>query len=157
MHHPTTRKLPHRDHGVFFSLVACSTRSEDVDLYICEHSGQSLVSVGTVCFQDSMNTAFSKCFVYDASPPSNRAMFRETAQCFTNATSSKTPSPVAVRTATSDFPLVTFPSLMRTERVRARASTDGAFRFPTGVYSTAPSVQNRLYMHAFAPSARNCL
>ena len=65
------------------------------------------------------------------------------------------PSPIAVRAAT--LISVTFPSLMRAKRMRARASTDGVLRFPTGVYSTTPSVPNRVYMHVFAPPpARNC-
>ena len=66
------------------------------------------------------------------------------------------PSPIAVRAAT--LISVIFPSLMRAKRMRARASTDGVLRFPTGVYSTTPNVPNRVYMHVFAPPpARNCL
>ena len=65
------------------------------------------------------------------------------------------PSPIAVRAAT--LISVTFPSLMRAKRMRARASTDGVLRFPTGVYSTTPSVQNRVYMHVFAPPSAKLL
>lgn len=35
--------------------------------------------------------------------------------------------------------------------MRARVNDAAILRFPTGVYSTAPSVQYRVYMHVFAP------
>jgi hypothetical protein len=88
---PCTIRQPlplHRDQRCpsFFRGIL-NPRSEDVDLYICEHFGQVLVSVG----QNANRIAgygLLKCFIRDASPPSNHAMFRETARCFTNATSS---------------------------------------------------------------------
>ena len=154
MHHPTTSSSTPRPRCPFFFRGILNPRSEDVDLYICEHCGQLLVSVGECAVRIAgyglLKLLRSRCFATIELSP----YFAKQPNVSRNANSVTTPSRAAVRAATSDFPLVTFPSLMRTERVRARASTDGAFRFPTGVYSTAPSVQNRLYMHAFAPPER---
>ena len=155
MHHPTaSSSAPRPTVSFLFSWHSEPTVGRCRPLHL-----RAFRSGARICGTNANRIAeygLPKCFIPDASPPSNHAMFRETAQCFRTRPRLRPPSPVAVRAAT--LISVTFPSLMRAKRMRARASTDGVLRFPTGVYSTTPSVQNRVYMHVFAPPpARNCL
>ena len=120
---------PHRDHGVLF-FVAFSAHGRKMSTSTSASIAVNCSYLWVSVLSGSQDTAIvkllrSRCFATIELSP----YFAKQPNVSRNANSVTTPSRAAVRAATSDFPLVTFPSLMRTEQMRARASTDGASPF----------------------------
>ena len=84
----------------FFFRGILNPRSEDVDLYICEHCGQLLVAVGECAVRIAgyglLKLLRSRCFATIELSP----YFAKQPNVSRNATSVRPPSPVAVRAAT---------------------------------------------------------